>query len=198
MKTIKRYANRRLYDSDSSKTITLEDIAEFIKDGEQVQIVDNVTGNDITTKILGQVFLKVNLGGGNSEFNQYLLTSLIREGSRNIQGLFERLVEAGVGAANLTRDRIEKMVDDMVRQGQMSAGERGDFINDLLQKAAKKAGEFREEVETRARDFINMSSADTIETLSSKVDELSHALKELQKNHQENPSEKKTSSSGKS
>ena len=51
-KTIKRYKNRKLYDSGSSKFISLKDLTNMIKDGMMVTITDNETGEDITIKIL--------------------------------------------------------------------------------------------------------------------------------------------------
>ncbi|EMG23947.1 PHB/PHA accumulation regulator DNA-binding domain protein [Leptospira interrogans serovar Copenhageni str. LT2050] len=68
MKLLKRYANRRLYDPETSKTITLEDVAEMIIKGEEIRVIDNMSGSDITPKILGQTFLKVSLGQRNEEF----------------------------------------------------------------------------------------------------------------------------------
>lgn len=56
MKLLKRYANRRLYDPETSKTITLEDVAEMIIKGEEIRVIDNMSGSDITPKILGQTF----------------------------------------------------------------------------------------------------------------------------------------------
>jgi polyhydroxyalkanoate synthesis repressor PhaR len=183
LKTIKRYSNRRLYDSDTSQTITLEDLAEFIKDGYQIKIIDNISGNDITPKILGQVFLKVNLGGLNNEFNVYLLTSLIREGTKNIHNLFRRLVKAGVGAANLTRSRIENMVDEMVEQGQITASDRIDYINELFQNAAEQAEKFKEQITQKAQKMIQFDTKNSIENLSQKVHELANAIKEIQDNN---------------
>lgn len=51
-KVIKRYANRKLYDTEESKYITLGEIAAFIKAGREVQVVDNVSKVDITGQTL--------------------------------------------------------------------------------------------------------------------------------------------------
>jgi polyhydroxyalkanoate synthesis repressor PhaR len=195
-KVIKRYANRRLYDSDTSKTITLEDLAEFIKDGHDVQIIDNITGKDITPKILGQVFLKVNLGGVNNEFNVYLLTSLIREGTRNIQELFRKLVQAGLGAAELSRARIETLVDEMVQQGHMAAAEKVDYINDLFRNAAQQAEKFRDEVTDRAEKLLHdLETDDRIENLSQRIMDLAGAIKDIQDQNRSQTEETETTDS---
>ncbi|MCU0824601.1 MAG: polyhydroxyalkanoate synthesis regulator DNA-binding domain-containing protein, partial [Leptospira sp.] len=98
MKLLKRYANRRLYDPETSSTITLEDVAKMIINGEEIKVQDNMSGEDITPKILGQTFLKVSLGQRNEDFSNFMLTSLIREAGRDVSGLFERLVLGGIGA----------------------------------------------------------------------------------------------------
>jgi polyhydroxyalkanoate synthesis repressor PhaR len=57
MNLIKRYSNRKLYNTESKCYITLNDIAELIKTGVDLQVVDNATGKDVTEKILIQIIL---------------------------------------------------------------------------------------------------------------------------------------------
>lgn len=76
--------------------------------GEEIRVIDNMSGSDITPKILGQTFLKVSLGQRNEEFSNFMLSSLIRETGKDISSLFGRLVLGGIGANYLTRDRLEK------------------------------------------------------------------------------------------
>ncbi len=55
---IKRYGNRRLYNSDSKSYVKLRDIAEFIRQGSEIQVLDSRTGEDITKLILTQIILE--------------------------------------------------------------------------------------------------------------------------------------------
>lgn len=57
MKTIKRYPNRKLYDTEASRYITLEEIAEHLRSGGEVRVVDSKSGQDITSVTLAQVLL---------------------------------------------------------------------------------------------------------------------------------------------
>ena len=57
MKVIKRYANRKLYSRYDSKYIKLEDIANMVKNGDQVSILDTETNNDITHQALTSVLV---------------------------------------------------------------------------------------------------------------------------------------------
>ena len=56
---IKRYASRRLYNTETSDYVTLEDIAEFIRDGREVQIIDLKSGDDLTRQYLLQIICPV-------------------------------------------------------------------------------------------------------------------------------------------
>lgn len=55
---IKRYANRKLYDTEHSRYVTLEQISEMIRNGDDVQIVDNKTKEDLTTVTLAQIIFE--------------------------------------------------------------------------------------------------------------------------------------------
>ena len=57
-KIIKRYQNRKLYDTSDSCYVTLEDISEMIKQGEEVAIVDNTTKEDLTAVTLAQIIFE--------------------------------------------------------------------------------------------------------------------------------------------
>jgi polyhydroxyalkanoate synthesis repressor PhaR len=54
---IKKYANRKLYDTRTSRYITLDGIAELVRDGHDIRVVDRVTGNDLTPVVLSQIVL---------------------------------------------------------------------------------------------------------------------------------------------
>lgn len=62
---IKRYENRKLYDTESRKYVSLEEIASLIRQGIDVQVVDNVTDADITTQTLTQVIFEEGKKGRN-------------------------------------------------------------------------------------------------------------------------------------
>ncbi len=63
MVTVKKYGNRRLYDTGSSSYINLEQLAEMIRQGTEVQVVDAKSGEDLTREVLLQVVMEVLQGG---------------------------------------------------------------------------------------------------------------------------------------
>lgn len=86
MPVIKRYSNRKLYNSETSQYVTLDDIGEMIRLGEEVQIIDHDTGADLTAVTLAQVIFEQEkkIGG---LLPQVLLTRLIRAGDSTFSGL---------------------------------------------------------------------------------------------------------------
>lgn len=76
MLRIKKYSNRRLYDTRASAYINLEQLAQMIRDGEQVEVVDASTGEDLTRPVLLQVILET--GGMLELFPTGLLHRLVR------------------------------------------------------------------------------------------------------------------------
>jgi polyhydroxyalkanoate synthesis repressor PhaR len=97
-RTIKRYGNRKLYDVAASAYVSLEDIAALIRGGETVEVLDNVTGEDITAQTLTQVVLEEGKRG-KSVLPTELLHDLLRRGGRAI--------DAGAG---LVRQGVDELV----------------------------------------------------------------------------------------
>lgn len=79
MITIKKYSNRRLYDTSASRYVNLEDIAALIRAGERVEVRDAATGDDLTRAVLLQVVLEVE--GARDLFPPGLLHRVIRYGA---------------------------------------------------------------------------------------------------------------------
>jgi len=102
-RVIKRYGNRKLYDVEASEYVSLEQIAAIIRGGETVEVVDNVTGDDITAQTLTQVVLEEGKRGRHL-LPTDLLHDLLRRGGKVIgsgvgqvkQGM-EELVEGSLG-----------------------------------------------------------------------------------------------------
>lgn len=75
---VKKYGNRRLYDTEQSRYITLEELAESIRQGKDVHVVDAKTGDDLTTGTLAQIIIEGR--GAGRLLPPALLVQLIRMG----------------------------------------------------------------------------------------------------------------------
>jgi polyhydroxyalkanoate synthesis repressor PhaR len=100
---IKRYGNRKLYDVQASEYVSLEQVAGIIRGGETVEVMDNVTGEDITAQTLTQVVLEEGKRG-RGLLGAELLHDLLRKSGRAIESSVgqvkhgvEELVEGSLG-----------------------------------------------------------------------------------------------------
>lgn len=89
---VKRYPNRRLYNTDTSSYITLGQIAEIIKDGREVQVVDAKTEEDVTAFILTQIIVE-EAKNKNALLPAPLLHLVIRYGENILSEFFEKYLE---------------------------------------------------------------------------------------------------------
>ncbi|HKI44668.1 MAG TPA: polyhydroxyalkanoate synthesis regulator DNA-binding domain-containing protein [Balneolales bacterium] len=99
---IKRYENRKLYDKEGGKYISLEEIAQLIREGEQIRVVDNATRRDITSQTLTQIILKEGKQGKNP-LSSDVLHEIIRRGG----SFFEESVK-------LVRTRLDSWVPEPI------------------------------------------------------------------------------------
>jgi polyhydroxyalkanoate synthesis repressor PhaR len=82
--TIKKYENRRLYDTTNSRYINLEEIAELIKEGYEVKVVDAASGEDITRVVLTQIIME-DAKGADSAFPLDILKQMVIASGRATQ-----------------------------------------------------------------------------------------------------------------
>jgi polyhydroxyalkanoate synthesis repressor PhaR len=85
---IKRYANRKLYNTQTSRYITLKGIAELLEDDEEVQVIDNESGEDITSVTLSQIL--VDTERSNRAVPGNLLSELVQRGGDALYGALRR------------------------------------------------------------------------------------------------------------
>jgi len=89
---IKKYPNRRLYDTESSKYITLSDLKDLIAGGASVKVVDSNSNEDITRSILLQIIMEAE-AAGKPIFNAAMLQQIIRFYGGSAQGMFAKYLE---------------------------------------------------------------------------------------------------------
>ena len=96
-RVIKKYANRRLYDSTDSRHVTLEDIRKMIVSGDKVKVVDDKSGEDLTRSVLLQVISEQEQFG-TPVLSTELLEGIIRFYGNPVQEMLTRYMEQSVGA----------------------------------------------------------------------------------------------------
>jgi polyhydroxyalkanoate synthesis repressor PhaR len=114
---IKRYASRRLYNTETSDYVTLEDIAGFIRAGREVQIVDLKSGDDLTRQYLLQIIAE-HEGRGENVLPLDVLTDLVRSYTSQAQSVVPEFLAMSF---DLLREGQSKMVENMTRANPMAA-----------------------------------------------------------------------------
>jgi polyhydroxyalkanoate synthesis repressor PhaR len=109
-KIIKRYQNRKLYDTSDSCYVTLEDISEMIKLGEDVEVIDNETKEDLTAVTLAQIIFE------EQKRKTHVLplntfTQIIQSGGETIKEVVAKTIETG--AREIAN--VRSFIDDKVR-----------------------------------------------------------------------------------
>ena len=115
IRLIKRYESRKLYDTEESRYVSLEEISGWIRDGQEVRVVDNASGADVTSQTLTQIILDEGRRG-TSFLPSELLHELVRLGEKavntgveQVQHGVDRLVQASVDRLAPVRRAREEM-----------------------------------------------------------------------------------------
>ena len=114
---IKRYASRRLYNTETSDYVTLEDIAGFIRAGREVQIVDLKSGDDLTRQYLLQIIAE-HESKGESVLPINVLTDLVRSYTTSAQSIVPQFLAMSF---EMLRDGQSKMMENMEKMNPMAA-----------------------------------------------------------------------------
>src|ERR1700709_1137149 len=101
--TIKKYANRRLYNTGTSTYVTLEDLAAMVKDGEDFIVYDAKSGDDITRSVLAQIIFEQENKEGQNLLPITFLRQLIRFYGDSMQMMVPRFLEASIDS--LTKEQ---------------------------------------------------------------------------------------------
>ncbi|WBU52079.1 polyhydroxyalkanoate synthesis repressor PhaR [Paracoccus sp. SCSIO 75233] len=132
---IKRYASRRLYNTETSDYVTLEDIATFIRDGREVKIVDLKSGDDLTRQYLLQIIAE-HEGRGENVLPVDVLTDLVRSYTSQAQSVVPQFLAASF---EMLRDGQSKMMENMAAMSGPMASMPGFEQLQLQQRAFLKA-----------------------------------------------------------
>ncbi len=121
MPLIKRYPNRKLYDTEAKQYITLEGIAALIRQGHEVEVVDYTTGEDLTAVILTQIIVEQEKRRGGF-LPRTVLAGLVRAGGDPLAVLRRTLV-LPLDLARHVDEEIERRVQALIGLGELAAEE---------------------------------------------------------------------------
>ncbi len=161
---IKRYANRKLYNTDSSRYITLKGISEIVRDGRDIQVIDNESGKDITPVVLSQILVDDQKAqpDANSGVPGQVLSELIQRGGDAIYGAIRRSMGDVPGNISDVRDNMKRWIKT---PRELDASE--------ITRAVHQAVE-------RVLRMVDLPTRGDLEALNKKVDRLTRALESFE------------------
>jgi polyhydroxyalkanoate synthesis repressor PhaR len=112
MRLIKKYPNRRLYDTRTSTYITMVDVKELVLKQEQFQVIDAKSGDDLTRSILLQIILEEE-ASGEPMFSSDVLTQFIRFYGSAMQGMVGSYLERNIQLFNEIQTRLQEQSQSM-------------------------------------------------------------------------------------
>jgi polyhydroxyalkanoate synthesis repressor PhaR len=107
-RVIKKYPNRRLYDTQSSSYVTLAEVRSLVMKHEAFQVVDAKTGEDVTRAMLLQIILEAETGAG-PMFSEAALANMIRMHGMAAQGPMGALIESNLQSMLSMQDKLQSM-----------------------------------------------------------------------------------------
>jgi polyhydroxyalkanoate synthesis repressor PhaR len=179
---IKRYRNRKLYNTQSKRYITLEEIEQIIKEQEEIKVIDNDSGNDITATTLTQIIfdLEKNKTG---VLPVDLLFSLIQSGGKRINEI-RRNIFTSVNFAHHFDIELERRVTLLIENDELSKTDGNRLLGKLLSIGFKQDS-LIENVEGKLVEFLKdreIPTRDDYRTLMNRIDTLSKKVEELSVN----------------
>ena len=109
IRLIKKYPNRRLYDTQTSSYITLADVKELVLEHGSFQVVDAKSGEDLTRNILLQIILEEEAGGA-PMFTSDLLSQMIRFYGNAMQGMMGKYLESNIKSFTDMQAKLQEQV----------------------------------------------------------------------------------------
>ena len=189
MPIIKRYPNRKLYDTAAKRYVTLEGIANLVRRGEDVQVVDYETGEDLTALTLAQIIFE-EARQKSGLLPRTLLAGLIRAGGDTLHYL-RRTFYTSLGAMRLFQEEIERRLDALVERGELSREEAQRLQEELLASPAEPHKDVASGLLDRKLDGLlqrlNVPTRADVERLQNQLEELNRRLEALLGARADNP-----------
>jgi len=117
---IRKYANRRLYDTETSKHINHEDVRRLIASGTDIRVIDDASGDDITRGVLLQLVAEQERGG-RPVLSDQMLTYIIRFYDHPMQGMFGAWLQQSFEAFLQQQQDLQEKMQSMIQGGPFAA-----------------------------------------------------------------------------
>src|SRR6202140_2279437 len=178
--TIKKYANRRLYNTGTSTYVTLEDLAAMVKNGEDFVVYDAKTGDEITRSVLTQIIFEQENKAGQSLLPITFLRQLIRFYGDSMQMLVPRYLEVSIESLTREQEKFRQQLSQAFGSGPFGALEDTVRRNmEMFERAFAMFAPFARREAQNAEAGKKAGAVGEIAALKRKLDDLQKRLDRL-------------------
>lgn len=189
MNKIKKYANRKMYDTTDKTYISMDKLSELIKSGKEVSIIDNTTGEDLTSSIVSQLIAR-DKKSKDKVVSSRLLIDLLRKGGDTLTDYAKKYVSLWQGALTMAEDEVDKLVNLLVKDKELSKSEGSKLKREIMGYTDSLKNWIRENIDRQINEVMevmNLASKDQVENLADKIDKLSQIVEKLEKSKKNSP-----------
>lgn len=182
MHRIKKYANRKLYDTTDKKYISRKRLSELLKQGEDVVIIDNETGEDLTASIVSSL-IATSKGRGGSTVSSGILIQLFRKGGNALTDYAKKYVSFWQRSLTMAEDEIDDMVKKLVKSKEISKTEGIRLKKEIMGFTTSLKGWISDTIDKRLKEVLsatNLATRDQVVVLSRRISVLEEKLDELE------------------
>jgi polyhydroxyalkanoate synthesis repressor PhaR len=181
-KVIKRYANRKLYDTERSCYVTLDEIATMIKRGDEVRIVDNKSGEDLSAVTLAQIIFEEEKK--RSKMPLSVLRNIIQSSSETISGFINEKVTPTVERLQGEwKESVGRVVGNETKEGGDETEPRH-ILQSFVKNSQRVFDDLQKRIDERVRETVGAAShyasmGKDFEALRTRVESLETKVKSL-------------------
>ncbi len=185
-KIIKRYQNRKLYDTQSSRYVTLDDIANMVKEGHDIQVIDNRTHEDLTSITLAQIIFELEKKRS-SLLPLDTLKKIVQHGGESIYDFVQKYVPSSPLPLTQMKEDLERNMDRLVKKGELTKEEAKNIVKDISSFPQRGVEDFQKKVDERIKQFFERltkmnPTQNDIKKLERKLTSLEKKLSQLESN----------------
>jgi polyhydroxyalkanoate synthesis repressor PhaR len=181
MTVIKRYPNRKLYDTDAKQYVTLDGIADLIRAGNEVTVVDHASGEDMTALTLTQIILEQEKKQSGL-LPRSVLAGLIQAGGDRLSAL-QRALASPLNFLRQFEEEIKHRLNDLVNRGELSESEANSLQDKLLSPTflPLRTSDVSELEIERILEERRIPTHNDMQRLFEQIEELSNKLDQVSK-----------------
>ncbi len=180
MHRIKKYANRKLYDTTDKKYISRKGLSELIRQDKEIIIIDNETGEDITASIVSSL-IATTMGKAGDTVSSGVLIQLFRKGGNALTDYAKKYVSFWQRSFTMAEDEIDDMVKKLVKSKEISTSEGTRLKKEIMGFTTSLKCWISDAIDRRLKEVLsvtNLATKDHISELNARI----HALeKKLEK-----------------